>query len=568
VIRVLDTLRRGRERSAIMMRNPAPPTGPGRVPSALAAALALVAACSDATGFKPSPVSDVALAPSEFVLFSGAKLPGSISFPAAGTDTTRYLVVAQFAAAAPDVSSGFSLLGSVAASLGVPPAASLAGAGASVAQRFHDNLRRMESQLAAESRAAGVRPAAPAVRLAPAVITPPVVGAKRSFKVCANLDCTSLITVVATAKSVGSHAALFVDDSVPAGGFTPTDLAQVSQQFDTDLYPIDHAAFGAESDIDSNGVVIILLTPKVNALVGRPDCNTSFVTGFFFGADIDPAYRATYNNGEIFYGFVPDPAGTVSCAYSTTLVRRMITVTFIHEFQHMISFNQHVLVRHAGTEELWLNEALSHLAEELGGRHYDSLGVDTTASQFYIGDLYNAGRFLMDPAAVAMVTDVAPGELAQRGGEWLFVRYLTDRFGAQTPHSLVGTSLQGAANVAQVTGTAFATLLGRWALAVYTSDLAGFTPPAELRYESWHFRAVFSSLHTQAPADFPRTFPLVPATATAGAVSITGTLKSGSGSYLLLSQPPGNGGFSLRFGSSGTGFPAGASPQLAVVRLR
>ena len=111
------------------------------------------------------------------------------------------------------------------------------------------------------------------------------------------------------------------------------------------LVPSIVAAFGAESDIDSNGVVLILLTPKVNALVTRPDCQTSYVTGFFFGADIDPSFRAQYNNGEVFYGMVPDSLGSVSCAYSPNLVRQLITVTFIHEFQHMISFNQHVLLR-------------------------------------------------------------------------------------------------------------------------------------------------------------------------------------------------------------------------------
>jgi hypothetical protein len=422
--------------------------------------------------------------------------------------------------------------------------------------------------MAEGSRALAARPAAPPAARAPATITPPVLGAKKNFKVCGDLNCNALKTVVSTAKYVGSHAAIFVDDSSPAGGFSATDLGQIGQQFDADLYGIDRAAFGAESDIDSNGVVLILLTPKVNALVGKPDCQTSYVTGFFFGADIDPTFRAQYNNGEVFYGMVPDSLGSVSCAYSTNLVRQLITVTFIHEFQHMISFNQHVLLRGGSTEILWLNEALSHLAEELGGRHYDSLLQTATASQFLIGDLYNAGLYLEDPSAVAMVTDSVPGDLAQRGGEWLFLRYLTDRFGAATPHGLVNTAQQGAANVSAVTATAFATLLGRWGLAVYTSDLPGFTAPADLRYENWHFRTTFQNLHNQRPTDFPRPFPLVPATASPGSVSIAGTLRSGSGSYLLVTQGTGAASFTVTLKPGATAFPSGASPQLAVVRLQ
>jgi hypothetical protein len=558
-----------------MTRIPACLASPGRTAFVLAPALALVAACSDSTGPGTTTPTDVNLAPAQYALYAGAQVPGALTFPAA-SGGAQYLVVAQFASATPDLRGGFSLSTSLAAApaapVAVPPFVAAAGVEGDVALRFHDRLRRLESTLAERARTAAARGAAPLgappVARAPATITPPVVGTSRNFKVCGDLNCDSLKTVAATAQYVGQHAAIYVDNSVPSGGFTPTDISQIGQQFDTDLYPVDHGAFGAESDIDSNGVVIILLTPKVNALVARPACQTSFVTGFFFGADIDPTFRSQYNNGEVFYGFVPDPAGSVACAYSVAQVRHAIVVTFIHEFQHMISYNQHVLVRGGGTEILWLNESLSHLAEELGGRHFDSLGMDTTASYFYIGDLYNANQYLMNPSAQAMVTDSPPGDLPQRGGGWLFVRYLTDRFGAQTARGLVNTASQGAANVAQVTGTAFASLLGRWALAVYTSDLPGFTAPAELRYENWHFRSTFASLHSQLPTDFPRTFPLVPAAATSGAVSVSGTLRSGSGSYLLVTQTSGAGAFTLTLRASPTSFPSGASPQLAIVRLQ
>jgi hypothetical protein len=526
-----------------------------------------LAACSDSTGPSGGTVTSVSLNAAEFALFSGSSVPGAFRFPAAGAGGAQYLLVAQFATPTPDLNGAFTLAGSLAAPLAAaPPEERIAAI--SPAQRFHDNLRRAEARFASASRARAAAPAAAGVARAPATITPPVVGTKRTFRVCGDLDCATLKNVVATAKIVGAHAALYLDDTVPAGGFTDADLQQLAGQFETDLYPIDHAAFGAESDIDSNGVVIILLTPKVNALVPSPGCNTSFVTGFFFGADIDPTYRSSYNNGEIFYGFVPDPNPTVSCAYTVSEVRRMVAVTFIHEFQHMISFNQHVLVRHGSTEVLWLNEALSHLAEELGGLHYDSLHVDTTASHFYIGDFYNAYQFLAAPSAVAMVGDTGAGSLAQRGAGWLFVRYLMDRFGASTAHALVNTALLGGANVAQATGTAFETLLGRWALALYTSDLPGFAPPPELRYESWHFRGTFLSLYNQDNQDFRYPFPLMPAAATGSTVSLSGTLRSGSGSYVVVTQAANAAGFALAYRAGGTAFPSGAGAQLAVVRLQ
>src|SRR3970282_863088 len=113
--------------------------------------------------------------------------------------------------------------------------------------------------------------------------------------------------------------------------------------FDATLYPIGVAAFGSESDIDTNSVVIILLTRKVNTLVGKPDCREAFVTGYFYGADRAPGYAEDHNYGEVFYGFVPDPGSATTCDFSLNLVRTLLPVTFSHEFQHMISFNQHYL---------------------------------------------------------------------------------------------------------------------------------------------------------------------------------------------------------------------------------
>ena len=535
---------------------------------ALGMAALVAAACGD-THAPPAGGGDVSLAVGQFALYTGTQIAGALRFPAAGSSGAQYLIVAQSATGTSGITTAFSLLGaasaagaSVSVALAPPPA----GGEPSAALRFHDGLRAREARLAAEARVLGFRAAAPATRVAAA---PPVVGFSRTFKVCGDLDCAALKNVVATARWVGTHAAIFVDDSAPAGGFTGSNLQQMGQQFDAELYPIDRQNFGAESDIDNNGVVIILLTPKVNALIVRPRCDDSFITGFFYGADLLPSIRSTYNNGEVFYGFVPDPGGLVSCAYSVNLVRRLIPVTFIHEFQHMISFNQHTLVRGGGAEVLWLNEALSHLAEELGGRYYDSLGIDTTASRFFIGNLYNAFKYLRDPLASAVVAATGPGELAERGAVWLFVRYLVDRFGPQTSRDLVNTSSLGAANVAAVTGTAFANLLGHWALAVYASDYPGFTAPAELRYASWHFRTTFADLNAQAPSDFDRVFPLVPFSGIGGAVSVTGTLRSGSGAFVLATQAPDGRSFELDFSPTTGGiFPLAAGAQIAVVRLR
>ncbi len=507
--------------------------------------------------------AQVSLAPGEFTLITDSAASGAVVFPAAGARGATYLVVGQLATDIAGNCSTFALGGQAA---GLDLRAAPAGH-VTTAMRFHDLLREREHLLAglAALHRDGLRAAAP-VRT-----PPPATGSRRSFKVCANISCGQLRSVGATALWVGGHAAIFVDDSVPAGGFNQADLTEIGNQFDQVIYPIDTDRFGAESDIDGNARVIVLLTHRINELVPVPGCSTSFITGFFFGADLTPGLSTQYNNGEIFYGMVPDPAGSATrCAYSRAFVKRILPTTFIHEFQHMISYNQHVLLRGGPDEVLWLNEAMSHLAEELGGLHYDSLGVDSTAQRYHLGNLFNAYIWMRDPQNNAMVTETSPGSLEERGAEWLFLRHVVDQFGPATTRALTQTSLTGAPNLAAATSnTPFRALLGRWAMAVYLSGLPGFAPPAALAYRTWDFRASFALLHSQHPQEFPVADPLQPDSGVAGAISVTGTLQAGSAAYVITTQPPTAAGFELVFrGPHGGGIATVGVPQLAVIRIR
>src|SRR5206468_3279297 len=173
--------------------------------------------------------------------------------------------------------------------LATPPAPTgvTAGATPGAAQQFDLRLRRAEREFAAQIP----RPLRAPPR-APALVTPVDSGNVRAFKVCNTLDCdprkpSTLSTVTATALKVGAHIAIFVDNAAPPNGLTQSDLDNLRAVFDTRLYEADTLAFGRESDIDNNGMVIVLMTGKVNALVTNASCvSTGFVAGFFFGADL------------------------------------------------------------------------------------------------------------------------------------------------------------------------------------------------------------------------------------------------------------------------------------------
>jgi len=545
-------------------------------------------ACSDAAGPKLPPCtaagSNVTLpVVGAYISYDPTGTTnGCLVFPANGpTDSAEFVLIPQLTTGVPGKTSSFRLGGDTIRPAPVSPAFSVSPASLEAlppAERFHMFLRLgdasrwrgLNPQVEAPAMTAFRSPAAPA--------GPPVMGSQRTFKVCAKLNCSSFNTVTATVRALRSNVAIYVDNTAPVGGLDSAQLDTLATTFETRLYPADTAAFGRESDIDTNSVVMVLMTPTVNKLVTTSACSSSgFIAGFFFGADLDPAFRndSRSNKGEVFYSIVADPAGTLSCAHSTTSVQRLVPVTFIHEFQHMISFNQHVLVRGGDAEVLWLNEGLSHYAEELGGRTY-APGTPEF-SRFTIGDLYNAYQYLDSIRLKFLLPTAGIGSITERGGAWLFVRYLVDRYAGDTTvaswnaftRQLLATTDVGAANIANRTGDTFTGVVTRWAMANWVSDLPGFLAPSVLKYDSWKFRTTYASLHAQDAGNFPKVFPLDPTVSAGRAVSLTGTLHAGSGFYHRAFQGPSAPGFTLLF-STGSGGPLDPAlvPRLNVIRVR
>ncbi len=169
---------------------------------------------------------------------------------------------------------------------------------------------------------AGAAPAGAAVQSAGPGDT---VGNPRTFKVLANLTNPNMFTTVnATARSVGQHVIVYVDNAAPANGLTTADYDKLRSDFDTLLYAADTVAFGRESDIDGNGRVIVLMSNVVNRLVTASQCiRQRLRRGIFLRGRYRPGTRTQWNNGEVFYTVVADPSATLSCAHSVTQVNRV-----------------------------------------------------------------------------------------------------------------------------------------------------------------------------------------------------------------------------------------------------
>src|SRR5207302_8476199 len=96
---------------------------------------------------------------------------------------------------------------------------------------------------------------------------PPALNDQGTLMASARFDCSAFTRVVGRARAVQNKIAIYVDTLAPAGGLDSTQLDSIAKTFDQRLYAIDTAAFGRESDIDSNSVVLVLMTNVVNKLV-------------------------------------------------------------------------------------------------------------------------------------------------------------------------------------------------------------------------------------------------------------------------------------------------------------
>lgn len=549
---------------------------------------ALLVACGSSTenGGNPLDCSTTSLTNlqvGEHVIIDAAQ-QACVRLPAAGTSGAEYIYAALATdgqelgdeSAAPNYKLQVSAPGASAA-VASRSRASLGAGGKKpgAAEAFHAMLRSRERALSQQKGAAQFDRRANASVAA----VKPNVGDQRTFDVCATTGCDTFVQSTATAKVVGQKVAIFLDDSVPTGGYLQSDLDKVGALFDSQLYPIDTTAFGRETDLDNNSVVIVLLTPKVNALT--PDCNAtgSVILGYFFGLDLLPTQQHS-NDGEVFYGLVPDP-GNSSCDISKSFATSFLPPVFIHEFQHMISFGQHVVMRQGPSELTWLNEGLSHFAEELGGRlipdaECQPAFADCETEFLGSGDVANAYEYLNDPSRSFLIEPLSStGTLAERGANWLFVRWLADHFAATQPagteftRAIDQTAQVGVANVEAVTRDDFSTLIGQWQLANYLDNLPGFTPMSDrLQYTSFDFRALYQSAFDQGV--FAKPYPLTPDVVGSSPYTNDGLLPEGSGRHLDVVQAASSGEVTLLLTGAGgaTVLPTSSKPRAVLARIR
>ena len=391
--------------------------------------------------------------------------------------------------------------------------------------RFETLLRREERELAKRLRQTGGWQPSLSKAAQPDQAT-------RSFTFSKFGGVTSDRTVEATQVASTSRAIGYLDNNLSGAEVTITtaDIQAMLERFSTNNYPIITSNFGDPSDVDGNGKVIFLFTPLVDQVGG--------VAGFYSSRSLFATNRGgNGNQADMMF---------IGLSHSLDFYEPLLA----HEFQHLVNYNQHVLVHDGQSEDSWLNEALSHYTEDLVGGHIT-------------GDLPRLyGPFLQNPAANSLIGDAGLNN-SIRGAAYLFLRGLIEQFGTNIASSLVKTPRAGIPNVEAQTGRNFKDLYRTYTARLFLSGNGLNTSPV--------YNYTFSFL--TEPTTGARSIPMPAETGfSVNGPSVTGRVKPLAPTYLRLMGNGTNNTVTLQAETAGQfqGFlipiPADFRPQTGLAR--
>jgi Big-like domain-containing protein len=369
-----------------------------------------------------------------------------------------------------------------------------------------------------------------------------------------NLCTTGYKDVRAVVKKVTAHATIAQDITSPTPGFSATDFTEIGNEFESLIYPTDTLYFGRESDRNADGRVTILYTPEVNR--ATPSGAAGFVAGFFWPGDL--VKKTEYqqlgiecpqtNEQEVFYMLVADPSGSInSNPRSVAVVRQNTRGTIAHEFQHMINQGRRLLNPAVDSAETtWLNEALSHLAEEVVGRAkrgftdfqkltFNDVNPNPSSPDdyqaFFRQNLLRYRSWMQRPDTSSPTSNSAGAQLAPRGAAWMLLRYASDFHSGGNMKAflrrVVGGPDIGLRNLLQHAGGAqFDDLLSGWLISQFTDGLNIPGLPPRYNMSSWAVRDAMAGANNNV---FPLLVTPLPA-------SIDTKSISGSGNYFRLTR--------------------------------
>ena len=226
--------------------------------------------------------------------------------------------------------------------------------------------------------------------------------------------------VTATLAATSSRAEAWIDNATTT--ITATQVQAQIDQFSSQTYPTVTSVFGEPSDVDSDGKVLFLYTKLVDQVGG--------VAGFYSAQSLfSTSQGGDGNEADMMF---------IGVEHDADFFESLLA----HEFQHLINYNQHVLVNNGSDEISSLNEAMSHVAEDLVNQHLQG------------GNPGNVATYAESPSIYSLLAESAH-DSGVRGTAYTFARSMIESFGDNVPSQLVQTNASGISNVEAVSGQTF-----------------------------------------------------------------------------------------------------------------
>lgn len=271
-------------------------------------------------------------------------------------------------------------------------------------------------------------------------------------------------TIQAKLLALSGQSAIYLDDNTAADLKTHPEMQiaidTLQKKFDEQILPVDRQYFGEVPDVDGFTPIQLLISPSLNQL----GAEGARVRGFFFAGDLYPRSEPdnpASNQSEVLYLAAPNPAEYPAGTDLGQVIRRSfantISATVAHELQHLINFNQRVLRLGKEAEQPWLNEGLSHLAEELNG--------------YFSANDGRATQYLRSTSSTSLTSGA--DSLAQRGGSYLLLRYLLNQNPdglSLSTRALVTGEASGVEKLARVFKLPFEQIMADFSLALWYED--------------------------------------------------------------------------------------------------
>ncbi len=326
-------------------------------------------------------------------------------------------------------------------------------------------------------------------------------------------------TVGATLRALGTNVAVYVDNSTPldvdyqcdgvidvvssqpASGFDNCDLQDVVDVIDANIAPTLANLYGDLSDVDGNCRVTVLISHRLNAMTAELDLPYMLRSLAEPEVDLwaeDQSLNPNTNEQEIIYVYAPDPLEIFNPNVRVRLDNYLsfeLAGQIAYSWQKLISYAVHrqvgkVLLQpdnpeHVAkppAEEDWLDDGMGWLAADMTG--------------FGAVIYRDAWIYLDRPHLSPLRYNNTLENFEDRGGQYLFVRYLVDLFGPGVIWEILHASTddgngdpvptQGVDSILSATGEEeFNPLALEWVAAMAVSGrLNAAVPPTQLVADS------------------------------------------------------------------------------------